>query len=208
MELTAMPHMFSGEFDPKLVSTPEAQTEFLKKFMPKAVEETVINGIQIYKSPSGQGRFYYFAVAKSPKDGREAVSYMMHLNPIEVHIPENDGMKKVRGAYQGAVWRDPNFMESGNDAVPALMFWRVQAQHPMFSDIYQSQQGQTFWRHRITQALKAGKQVWAIHVKPESRTAEIDQSVQLKFPEDANDYWSNYKDHPDEWGAYWRFLIV
>ena len=201
MELSN-PHVIDGPYLPNHLKDVDARRALLAEIkqdfkvskLVKAVSDNIVVFDGLHK-----GSRVIFAYNTKSND----IAYWVKLQPLKptwsVKAPKG---LKGEFLYQSSVWRssDPDeYLGLGADFA-ANIFNKLGEKYNMFSDDTQSELGKRFWLRRISQALEAGRRVWALEFD-KTRIVSVEE---IKLNMTINKYWSHGDDYSGHW---WRILI-
>lgn len=202
LTVPAMPYVNEGTYKPEWAASKAKNAAKLKALMKTATPHCTYTGsgteVVVYKAKDGIADFYFVPAAVG--DDPELIQYGVRVIRYDL-----SGKVMFKSCGQVSVWRNAGF--GLTVGLPEWIFTHVL--YPEYghilSDSTQSPMGRRFWATRISEAIKAGKKVFAIECEVDGQKIRALEIVPVHSVADMAKYYATAQDYR---GAFYRFAIT
>ena len=190
----AMPYRSQGTYKPAWAKTEETNSKELLKLLPESKIVARYRDLDIHLHKYSADVDFYFV------HENDLIQYGVRV----IHYKITG--KLVRSTCgQVSVWR--NQLDKATVGLPKWMFasFLKEIYGCIVSDKVQSTEGETFWDHRIDEALMSGKKVYVLDIEEKHHTLQVEDFATLETTRDMNKYYTEDQDYS---GERFRFLIT
>ncbi len=189
----AMPYRAQGTYKPSWAKTPQTNASELERLLPNSKVVSTYKDLDLYYHKDAPDVDFYFV-----QEGG-LIQYGVRV----IHYKLTGVLNKPT-CGQVSVWR--NKLNKAAAGLPKWVFTTIlyPKYHSLISDKAQSEDGETFWESRISEALESGKTVGVLDINESHHTLEVIDTHPIKSTRDMNRYYTEGEDYS---GQHFRFFI-